>query len=142
MSAVKLRMMPEARERLLVRLNEIVQELATLKNELAEATRSQSNEGTLANHQADEASDMLLAETDLSRIRELWAEHREIAEAIERIEAGTYGRCQQCGAFIDPIRLEILPAARRCQTCQLHLDDLPTRQQYVTRIDFEKRLAD
>ena len=142
MSAARLRMMPEAQERLLIRLNVIVQQLAALKAELAEATRSQLHEGTLANHPADEASDMLLAETDLSRIHELWAEHREIAEAIERIETGTYGRCEQCGACIDPARLEILPAARRCQRCQLRLDDLLRRQQYECRIDFETRFAD
>lgn len=142
MSATRLRMMPEARERLLIRLDEINRQLAALKNELAEATTCQLNEGTLANHLADEASDMLLAETDLSQIGELWAEQREIAEAFVRIEAGSYGRCQECGAVIDPTRLEILPSAPRCQTCQLRLDDLLIQQQYDRRINFETRFAD
>lgn len=142
MSAAKRRFMPETRERRLVRMNEIVQQLSALTRELAESTRDQLNEGTLESHQAAEPSDMLLAETDLNRIGEFSAEQREIAEAIERIEAGIYGCCQQCGTFIDPTRLEVLPTARRFHACQQRLDNLLSRQQYERQINFEKRFAD
>ncbi|MFQ5854686.1 MAG: TraR/DksA C4-type zinc finger protein [Anaerolineae bacterium] len=30
---------------------------------------------------------------------------------------GTYGRCDRCGAQIDPERLEILPATTLCAAC-------------------------
>ena len=41
----------------------------------------------------------------------------ELQEALERIEQGDYGRCQHCGAEIDPERLEIIPTATECAKC-------------------------
>src|ERR1700677_4637144 len=38
----------------------------------------------------------------------------EVDAAIERLEAGTYGRCQACGKPISPARLEAMPATRFC----------------------------
>jgi RNA polymerase-binding transcription factor DksA len=42
----------------------------------------------------------------------------QIESALERIEAGTYGRCQECGQSIMPERLKILPYATLCVNCQ------------------------
>ncbi len=41
-----------------------------------------------------------------------------IDEALERIAEGTYGICVACGAEIQPKRLEAVPWARHCVTCQ------------------------
>jgi RNA polymerase-binding transcription factor DksA len=41
----------------------------------------------------------------------------ELAAAIVRVDAGTYGRCEACGRMIAPARLEALPATRRCIDC-------------------------
>ncbi|MBL8775309.1 MAG: TraR/DksA C4-type zinc finger protein [Acidimicrobiales bacterium] len=41
----------------------------------------------------------------------------ELDAAIERIEAGTYGRCDECGGAIAPARLEVLPATPWCVAC-------------------------
>lgn len=41
-------------------------------------------------------------------------------EALERIEAGTYGICEKCGSPIPVERLEALPHARNCATCPSH----------------------
>ncbi len=38
--------------------------------------------------------------------------------AIERVQAGAYGRCQGCGGTIDFQRLLMLPTATRCWPCQ------------------------
>lgn len=45
-------------------------------------------------------------------------ELEEIQAALDRIAAGTYGRCQDCGQPIAPARLEALLTARRCTACQ------------------------
>lgn len=45
-------------------------------------------------------------------------ELRSIEEALERIEAGSYGECEDCGGPIEPRRLEILPFAVLCVACQ------------------------
>ncbi|MCX9192841.1 hypothetical protein C3Y87_15745 [Carbonactinospora thermoautotrophica] len=42
----------------------------------------------------------------------------EVEAALERIEQGTYGLCESCGEPIAPERLEIVPQARYCVTCQ------------------------
>jgi RNA polymerase-binding transcription factor DksA len=41
----------------------------------------------------------------------------EIDAALERVDAGTYGVCERCGAAIGDARLEALPAARTCIGC-------------------------
>src|SRR6267142_2163442 len=41
-----------------------------------------------------------------------------IDESLERIEAGSYGKCVRCGAPLSDKRLEALPWARHCITCQ------------------------
>ncbi|WP_045195927.1 TraR/DksA C4-type zinc finger protein [Rhodococcus sp. B7740] len=45
------------------------------------------------------------------------SEIREIDAAVLRLTAGTYGSCERCGSEIPAIRLEALPAARRCMQC-------------------------
>ncbi|MFJ8584325.1 TraR/DksA family transcriptional regulator [Streptomyces sp. NPDC093595] len=43
---------------------------------------------------------------------------KDIDAAFDRIEAGTYGTCQECGQPVPVERLEILPYARCCVGCQ------------------------
>jgi DnaK suppressor protein len=42
---------------------------------------------------------------------------REIDDALAKLEAGTYGQCEECGGTISEARLEAMPAARLCITC-------------------------
>ena len=41
----------------------------------------------------------------------------EIAAALARIDAGTYGSCETCGSADQPQRLEVIPEARLCVAC-------------------------
>ncbi len=41
-----------------------------------------------------------------------------IQQALVRIEAGTYGRCESCNAVISAARLQVLPYATMCIKCQ------------------------
>ena len=43
---------------------------------------------------------------------------REIDAALERIEKGTYGVCEESGDFIGKSRLKVVPWARLCIECQ------------------------
>lgn len=42
----------------------------------------------------------------------------QIEDALKRMDAGTYGRCTNCGNGIHPLRLEAVPWARFCIDCQ------------------------
>lgn len=42
----------------------------------------------------------------------------DVWRALDRIEAGTYGRCEACAGWIAPERLEILPETTSCHLCQ------------------------
>jgi RNA polymerase-binding protein DksA len=41
----------------------------------------------------------------------------DIDNALEKIDAGTYGICERCGSPIGEDRLEAMPAARLCIEC-------------------------
>jgi len=43
---------------------------------------------------------------------------RDINLALEKIEKGKYGKCENCGKKIEGKRLKVLPAARVCMKCQ------------------------
>ncbi len=64
------------------------------------------------------------AQVNSARDLEFALDERETAElrlldaALERIKAGTYGRCIDCGADIPAARLHAAPEAARCLACQ------------------------
>lgn len=43
---------------------------------------------------------------------------KDINLALEKIEKGTYGKCENCGKEIGKERLKIHPAARFCMNCE------------------------
>lgn len=50
-------------------------------------------------------------------VRQGRAHLAEVDAALERLDRGTYGTCEQCGRAIAPGRLEARPTARRCIDC-------------------------
>jgi DnaK suppressor protein len=46
----------------------------------------------------------------------------DIDHALKRLEAGTYGICENCGEQIQAERLEIMPVATLCVECQKRQD--------------------
>ena len=41
----------------------------------------------------------------------------DLDDALAKLDAGTYGQCERCGAAIGEARLEAMPAARLCIAC-------------------------
>lgn len=66
----------------------------------------------------DVATSILTQESELWRASDLQQRLRLIDEALHRMDKGTYGRCERCGAEIDPARLEVLPYATLCIKCK------------------------
>lgn len=50
----------------------------------------------------------------------------QVDEALARLEAGTYGICEQCGQTIAIERLEAMIDARLCVRCQRHQESATT----------------
>ena len=65
-------------------------------------------------HPADAASDAFEREKEFSILEQVEAELSDVARALERLDQGTYGRCDACGAAIADERLAAMPAARFC----------------------------
>ena len=61
----------------------------------------------------DLIEDTGLAVADMRR-----EELTNIDEAIARLEAGTYGICEGCGAEVDEERLKVVPLTPCCVKCQ------------------------
>jgi RNA polymerase-binding transcription factor DksA len=65
----------------------------------------------------EQAVELENSETMFALDDQLQQEAREIQAALGRLERGTYGECEKCGATVDPRRLEVLPATRFCIGC-------------------------
>ncbi len=60
---------------------------------------------------------ILLSLSENERIRV-----QEVDEALDRIENGTYGICEECGGPIGLKRLEVRPVAKYCVPCLTKLE--------------------
>jgi DnaK suppressor protein len=72
----------------------------------------------LANHLAENAAVTLDQELDETLEENSGHVLTAIDDALERIEAGTFGTCVNCGREIPPERLEALPYATLCIDCK------------------------
>jgi DnaK suppressor protein len=66
----------------------------------------------------EQSVDDFVQEVDLALMQMKSETLKKIDQAIVRLEAGTYGRCQECDAEIPPARLRALPFAALCRDCQ------------------------
>jgi DnaK suppressor protein len=74
------------------------------------------------NHMADDASEAFEQAKELALHQNAEQLLKKVDDALERLEQGTYGHCEQCGVEIDPARLQALPYATLCLRCQQRLD--------------------
>lgn len=76
--------------------------------------RERGSDPGAGGHLADAGSELFERSRDLSIVEDFDAQLSEIDHAVERLEAGTYGRCEACGRPIDDDRLAARPMARFC----------------------------
>jgi RNA polymerase-binding protein DksA len=70
------------------------------------------------NHPADAATETFDRELDYTLEENAEAVLAAVEAALQRMESGTYGKCQNCGNAISPERLEAIPWATRCIDCK------------------------
>ena len=56
-------------------------------------------------------------EMNLTRREQTLNQINKLHHALERVNKGVYGTCENCGNPINPERLEILPTATFCTDC-------------------------
>lgn len=61
--------------------------------------------------------------------------HR-LAKALERLDRGDYGTCQECGGAIGPGRLRVMPEATTCVRCQESLERPGARGLKTEGVDY------
>ena len=81
-------------------------------------TQNASGEVRMPTHMADLASDATALEDNFVQIETLGDEARRVKAALARLDADSYGLCAECGEPISPERLQALPYAELCITCQ------------------------
>jgi DnaK suppressor protein len=100
-------------------------ERSSLREQIAALTsdnQSQQDDYGVGNHLADDATEVFTRERNLalrSNARDLLA---QVEAALRRLEEGTYGICARCGREISTERLEALPSATLCITCQSEVE--------------------
>ena len=70
----------------------------------------------------DEAANIYNKQVLLSLNENERARLKEVDEALDRIESGAYGVCEECGGPISLKRLEVRPVAKYCVPCLTKLE--------------------
>jgi len=107
----------ELREKLEVEQADLVEELASHGRVQSETGDWQGNSSGLEGEEADpnDAADQIEELiTNVPLVEELEARHTDVEEAIERMDQGIYGLCEECNEPIPLARLVANPAARTC----------------------------
>jgi len=123
-SQTKSRWKPEELERhrksLLLLLARLQGDLDQMTDEALQSNSYQNSQSNLSNapvHMADIGTESYDLEFTLGLIENEQTVLEEIREALERIEAGNYGRCEGCEKPIAKARLQALPYTRYCIEC-------------------------
>jgi RNA polymerase-binding protein DksA len=102
----------------------LIQEKEKIKEELgriAKPTKNADDYSTTFNNigdDEDENASEVEEYTDNLALEAVFEKQlKEISEALEKIELGTYGKCENCNADIPLARLRAYPAAKTCFNC-------------------------
>jgi RNA polymerase-binding transcription factor DksA len=94
-------------------------DISALEEQARTPTGGQST-GNLSNapmHLGDMGTDVYLQELNATLLENEGYLRGEVLAALERIDKGTYGICENCGKKIIEERLDLLPYARYCTPC-------------------------
>jgi len=99
------------------RRREIHEKLRSLREALPAATTHDVRDAE------EQSVDEFVQEVDLALMQMKSETLKKIDQAIQRLEQGSYGRCEECDQEIAAARLRALPFAVRCRDCQEASED-------------------
>lgn len=108
------------KKRLLEEREVLRRELEALDRDISgdDSAEAQSELADYDNHPADAASETFERTKDIALRDSRKALLGKVDEALAKIERGTYGECDRCGADIGNARLDAVPYALYCVKCQ------------------------
>ncbi|HEX6512287.1 MAG TPA: TraR/DksA C4-type zinc finger protein [Chloroflexota bacterium] len=95
-----------------------VEDLLQIEAENRSSLSETADQERYGNHPGDEGSETFEKEKSLAIQGNLQVILDEIDHALHKFEAGTYGRCDECGNEIPYERLEVRPQATLCIQCK------------------------
>lgn len=107
------KLLQDERDRLNVGIRRFEQD--TLYQPVSDNTADFASYAEVGTDNFDRETALNIASGEASRLQ-------EVADALARIETGSYGTCEGCEAEIPRKRLEVFPAARYCIECQSRLE--------------------
>jgi len=112
------------RQRLLALAERLKGDVSTLRDVALRGGGAEAS-GNLSNvplHLADLANETFEQDLAIGLLQNGQQVLGDIAAALDRIEAGTFGRCVSCGKEIPEGRLTALPYASRCIACEQQVE--------------------
>ena len=82
------------------------------------ARESSEDRSAYSLHMADRGTDAMEREKSQLFAQRGGAYLDYVDEALQRIDAGTFGACRVCGGEIGHLRLEAVPTATQCISCK------------------------
>src|SRR5262249_17233422 len=142
----------ESRRRQLQQLSARLRgDISALEDQARTPTGGQAA-GILSNaptHLGDMGTDVYLQEMNATLLENEEYLRGEVVAALDRIDRGTYGSCENCEQKIIEERLELLPYARHCTRCaeklqlgkDINLNAGRPREADVTYNSYDDRVA-
>jgi DnaK suppressor protein len=109
--------MDDARELLEAERRQAVRRLADLTGDFNEVVAASRDANADDEHDPEGATIAFERSQVAALVLQIQHQLTEVEAGIDRLTAGTYGICEQCGQPIAPARLEARPTARTCITC-------------------------
>ena len=104
------------------RLEQMLAELEESARVLQRGGGDTGEHTSIDQHPADSGANLADADREEASIEILHAQQERVRDALGRVDAGTYGRCVDCGSELPDERLEARPDAARCVNCQQKAD--------------------
>jgi RNA polymerase-binding protein DksA len=111
------KILAELKNKLILEKNRIAEELNRIGKPTTEAGDFSTNFNEIGTDEDDNASEVEEYTDNLALEASLEKQLKEILEALERMDSGTYGKCANCDADIPLERLQAYPAAKMCINC-------------------------
>ena len=111
------KMLAELKEKLLQEKAEIEEEIDRNAKPTKDAAGFDINFNEIGKDEDENASEIEEYTDNLALESTLEKQLEDIKESLEKIEAGNYGKCENCGADIPMERLRAYPAAKKCLNC-------------------------